>query len=181
MSASSMSEGSEDGFDEQSASSMGEGSGEGSEKDSENSSDGQSTPKSESLGPYKDADDIIKLSMTSGVEPNPVQPGLYIEGIGIVGLPLGERDAKAIIQASHQAPFGKGNETLVDVTVRKTWELNADQFQLRNPAWSKFLQKILDNTAEALGVHVSGLRAELYKLLLYEEGAMFKLHQEQVP
>ncbi|KAK5149252.1 hypothetical protein LTR04_007275 [Oleoguttula sp. CCFEE 6159] len=110
-----------------------------------------------------------------------VQPGLYIEGIGIVGLPLGERDAKAIIQASHQAPFGKGNETLVDVTVRKTWELNADQFQLRNPAWSKFLQKILDNTAEALGVHVSGLRAELYKLLLYEEGAMFKLHQEQVP
>ncbi|TKA54697.1 hypothetical protein B0A49_12854 [Cryomyces minteri] len=171
---------------------MAEGSGEGSEKDSENSSDGQSTPRSERLGSYKDADDVIAALaesldkveavgsfVSSGVEPNPVQPGLYIEGIGIVGLPLGERGAKAIIQASHQAPFGKGNETLVDVTVRKTRELNADQFQLRNPAWPKFLQTILGNIAEALGVHVSGLRAELYKLLFYEEVATSRLRQEQ--
>ncbi|TKA79700.1 hypothetical protein B0A49_01456 [Cryomyces minteri] len=151
-------------------------------EDSENSSDGQSTPRCERPGSYKDADDTIAALAesldkveavgsfaSSEVEPNPVQPGLYIEGIGIVGLPLGERGAKAIIQASHQAPFGKGNETLVDVMVRKTRELNADQFQLRNPAWPKFFQTILGNTAEALGVHVAGLRAELYKLLLFAD------------
>jgi hypothetical protein len=48
-------------------------------------------------------------------------PGLYIKGAGTIGLPLSDRDAEALIKASHQAPFGKGSQTVVDVSVRKTW------------------------------------------------------------
>ena len=35
-------------------------------------------------------------------------PGLNIEGIGIVGLPLTRDAARRVIDACHQAPYGKG-------------------------------------------------------------------------
>ncbi|KAI9771775.1 MAG: hypothetical protein M1835_006386 [Candelina submexicana] len=115
---------------------------------------------------------------TFGISANAVNPGLFITGIGPIGLPLSPRDAKAIKKASHQAPFGKGSDTIVDTSVRKTQEIDAHQYELRNPAWQKYLQDIIDNVAKDLGVGPSGVRAEPYKLLLYEKGAMFKPHRD---
>ena len=46
---------------------------------------------------------------TSGVANDIPLSGLSVRGVGPIGFPLGEQDAKAIIGASHQAPFGKGN------------------------------------------------------------------------
>ena len=54
--------------------------------------------------------------------PNPV---LRLGDLGTVGLPLGVRDAAAIIEKSEQAPFGKGERTLVDKEVRDTWQMDA--------------------------------------------------------
>lgn len=48
---------------------------------------------------------------------NANNPGLFIEGIGKVGLPLSDRDAADLSRTSHEAPFGKGSETFVDPTV----------------------------------------------------------------
>lgn len=69
---------------------------------------------------------------------------LSISGVGPVSFPLGEHDARAISGACHRAPFLKvsleagaliwflilkldasaaGSETIVDGSVRKTWEL----------------------------------------------------------
>ena len=59
-------------------------------------------------------------------------PGLLIEGIGKIGLPLSDRGAEGICRICHEAPSGKGSETLVDLTGRKSWELNLNQFNLRN-------------------------------------------------
>jgi len=47
-------------------------------------------------------------------------PGLYLNHGGTIGLPLSGRDAQAIIAASHQAPFERGEQTTVDKSVRKT-------------------------------------------------------------
>src|ERR1700753_38778 len=41
-------------------------------------------------------------------------PGLHIDGLGQVGLPLSPRDAEAIAQIGKQSPFGKGGQTVVD-------------------------------------------------------------------
>lgn len=112
--------------------------------------------------------------------PSPVtNPGLWIKGAGTIGLPLSERDAKAIIDAAHRAPYGKGAETLVDVNVRKTWELEPGDFEIRNPEWTELVRRVLRIVAVGLGV-AGGIAAELYKMLLYDEGAMFKPHQEYV-
>ncbi|TVY39810.1 hypothetical protein LSUB1_G005264 [Lachnellula subtilissima] len=74
--------------------------------------------------------------------------GIYLKEGGLVGLPLSDRDAEAIIAASHQAPFGKGEETLVDTSVRKTWEVFPGHFELKNPAWQPFVKTVVAKGSE---------------------------------
>ena len=109
-----------------------------------------------------------------------VDPGLFVDGIGNVGLPLTSSDAQQIMTLGKQAPFGRGSDTFVDTSFRKTIELNPDKFRLRNAAWQEELQDIVSQVAPKLGFHdgTSNIQAELYKLLLYDQGAMFKSHKE---
>lgn len=104
------------------------------------------------------------------------------------------RDAAAIKLSSEQAPFGKADQTIVDKSVRDTWEIDAQrvrscdivispglsaddafgiQVQFENPAWQSFLDDTVRDACEALGVdfEASKPRCELYKLLLYEAGS----------
>ena len=106
-----------------------------------------------------------------------VNPGLYVEDLGLVALPLLPPIAKEIAQRSRQAPFGKGDLTLVDTTVRKTWELDASRFKFQNPAWEPYLTLLAITAVTQLGVETR-FRAEPYKLLLYEEGAFFRPHKD---
>ncbi|KAI2156532.1 hypothetical protein LOZ03_003062 [Ophidiomyces ophidiicola] len=57
-----------------------------------------------------------------------VSPGLHINGLGLVKLPLSQADAAAIIDVCHRSPFGQGTETLV-TSVRKCWELDAKRYK----------------------------------------------------
>lgn len=109
-------------------------------------------------------------------------PGLEIDGRGF-GLPLHEHDALAIISKCHRAPYGKGTETIVNESYRKTWEIDATRIQLRHPAWPAELEKIVKTACDGMGIAggTSAVEAQLYKLLVYEEGAMFKQHKESVP
>ena len=94
-------------------------------------------------------------------------------------LPLSEDDAQTLVRESHQAPFGKGTETVIDESVRKTWEIDAGKVQFLNTRWQHCLDQIVKNVAEELGV-AGNVCAEFYKMLLYEKGAMFKPHKEYV-
>jgi hypothetical protein len=111
---------------------------------------------------------------------NPPNPGLYLKKGGPISLPLSDRDAEVIIAASHAAPFGKGEETIVDTSVRKTWEISPTDFEIRNKSWEQFLGSVVAMASTGLGIHAAGMgiSAELYKMLLYDKGAMFKSHQE---
>ncbi|KAH9917888.1 uncharacterized protein BXZ73DRAFT_80729 [Epithele typhae] len=102
--------------------------------------------------------------------PNPL---LSINGFGSVGLPLGVRDALAIKEHAAQAPFGKADKTIVDKTVRDTWEIDGSKIHFRSAAWKPFMDTLVRNICETLGVnfHASRPRCELYKLLLYEKGS----------
>ena len=117
---------------------------------------------------------------TSGTVPQAVNPGLTINGLGGVGLPLSVRDAWELSKIAHQAPFGKGTETFVDTNVRKTWELDPSQFTLQNPEWQQCVHGLTTRVATELGIlrGDKDVRAELYKLLLYEEGAFFDHHKD---
>lgn len=61
--------------------------------------------------------------------PNAPDPGLCLlaNDIGTVKLPLSTRDAELVRSGCRQAPFGQGERTIVDTTVRDTWEMDANQ------------------------------------------------------
>jgi len=109
-------------------------------------------------------------------------PGLFITGLGTIGLPLSVRDAQAIASSpvTQQSPFGKGSQTLVDTSVRKSWQIDPEHFQLRNPTLDDWVNRMVETVAEKLNVACGSenVTAELYKLLLYEEGAFFLPHQD---
>ena len=109
-----------------------------------------------------------------------VDPGLHVSGIGDISLPISSANAKAIILAGSQAPFGRVTKTIIDTNFRNTKELSPDKFHLRNPAWEQELQEIVSHLGSGLGFHdaCSSITAILYKLLIYDEGAMFKAHKE---
>lgn len=103
--------------------------------------------------------------------------GLFVQGVGDIGIPLREEQARQLIAQSRQAPFGRGSETVVDTSVRNTWELDASQFGFRHDDWFKVYTFCIQHTARQLGI-TSPIRAEPYKMLIYETGAMFKAHTE---
>ncbi|KII94746.1 hypothetical protein PLICRDRAFT_96854, partial [Plicaturopsis crispa FD-325 SS-3] len=115
-----------------------------------------------------------------GSYPDAPNPFLRVEGLGDVGLPLSTRDAQAIIVHSKHAPFGKGERTVVDTTIRDTWEIDASQVHIDNPAWNTWMESVVREVCGTLGVDCksSKPRFEPYKLLLYETGSHFLPHQD---
>ncbi|RMZ87767.1 hypothetical protein DV736_g4993, partial [Chaetothyriales sp. CBS 134916] len=107
-------------------------------------------------------------------------PGLFVKDVGEIGLPLSSRDAEQIIAHCRQSPFGKGSETIVDTSVRNSFELEPGQFELRNVAWKDCIVVLVKIVYAELGLACGhkNVNAELYKLLLYREGAFFKSHQD---
>ena len=105
-------------------------------------------------------------------------PGLEVDGLGAVRLPLGESQARKLIKQCSQAPYGKGTETLVDTNVRRVWELDPGRFKLTNRKWDELVSTITDETRVALGLDGSKLAARLYKLLVYEKGSFFLSHRD---
>jgi hypothetical protein len=53
-----------------------------------------------------------------------VDLGLEVEALGRVPVPLKRGIAKSLIATCRPAPYGKGTETLVDIRIRNTFELD---------------------------------------------------------
>ncbi|KAK5718202.1 hypothetical protein LTR17_015775 [Elasticomyces elasticus] len=100
---------------------------------------------------------------TFGAIPYLPDPYLAVDAGPPIMLPLGHPDALRIMTASHLAPFGRGLETLVDQ--------------------SDYMNTAIRDCCKGLGLENVNIQAQLYKLLLYEPGAMFKPHTdtEKVP
>ncbi|RXW22517.1 hypothetical protein EST38_g3330 [Candolleomyces aberdarensis] len=125
-----------------------------------------------------DLDKNFYCNFTAAGAPN---PGLSIEGIGPIGLPLTDRDANLIISVASQAPFGKGEQTLIQRSVRDTWEIDPTKLTFRNPEWMPYVDKLASTTIwKGLDVapYTSRPRCEFYKLLLYQTGFHFLPHQD---
>ncbi|KAL6360247.1 hypothetical protein LRP88_05951 [Fusarium phalaenopsidis] len=124
----------------------------------------------------------IAGTFASSAPVSPLSPGVFVHGVGEVAAPLTEFQACQLIAQARQAPYGKGSETIVDTAVRNTWELDPGQFELRHPRFPGQVQTLCKHVAKTLGINGT-IKAELYKMLIYEKGAMFKAHTdtEKIP
>lgn len=108
----------------------------------------------------------------------PILPGLEIYNVGEIGFPLIPEQATLIRGVSEQAPFGKGEQTIVDTNVRRVWQLSPDQFRVKNKAWPDFLSGIVKTVQQELGLEDLQLEPQLYNLLLYDKDSFFLPHRD---
>lgn len=117
-------------------------------------------------------------SFCAGGQVPAILPGLEVEGLGPIGLPLTVKQAKELKRHCKQAPYGKGEKTVVDTSVRRVWRLEPDHFSLSNPEWDQFLKTTLGKVQDELGLETQALECHLYDLLLYEPGSFFLPHRD---
>jgi predicted 2-oxoglutarate/Fe(II)-dependent dioxygenase YbiX len=107
----------------------------------------------------------------------PILPGLEVEGVGAIGTPISPADAKRLIAHASQAPYGRGEETVVDTSVRNVWQIEPSHLVLRNADWNSHLAAIVAAVKEAFGIRHK-VEATLYKLLIYKNGSFFTEHRD---
>lgn len=105
-------------------------------------------------------------------------PRLHIEGVGELEFPISGAQARALRQVASPAPYGRGEQTLVDPKVRRTSQISAESCTLRDAArWEASLDQIVSHVQQELGI-TTDVRATLYKMLVYEEGDFFLAHRD---
>ncbi len=105
-------------------------------------------------------------------------PRVEVEGVGLISFPVPEVQIQQLIQQATRAPYGRGEETLHDDSVRNTWQLPASQVRIGGKSWEKTLSQLLAAVTDGLGCAEARVSAELYKLLVYDPRGFFKAHRD---
>ena len=83
-------------------------------------------------------------------------PRVEIEGIGVLSFPVPASQIEAVIKRAHRAPYGRGEHTLVDTSVRNAWQLDSTDVRIGGKAWEKTFHQIMSTVIAGLGC--SGMR-----------------------
>ncbi len=105
-------------------------------------------------------------------------PKLEVEGVGVLSFPVPPAQIAALIQAATRAPYGRGEETILDESVRKVWQLPSDSVRIGGKSWAASFDSILKQVVAGLGCAGLSVSAELYKLLVYDTGGVFLAHRD---
>ena len=105
-------------------------------------------------------------------------PKLEVDGVGVISFPVPEAQVHQLIERAVRAPYGRGEETIVDPAVRKVWQLEPAKVRLSGKSWEGSFQRIVSQVAAGLGCKAAMVSAELYKMLVYDAGAFFVAHRD---
>lgn len=105
-------------------------------------------------------------------------PRVEIDGVGMLSFPVPAPQIEAVIKRAHRAPYGRGERTIVDTSVRNAWQLDAADVRISGKAWEKTLNQIMSTVVAGLGCSGMKVSAKLYKLLVYETGGLFRPHRD---
>jgi hypothetical protein len=105
-------------------------------------------------------------------------PRIFVRDVGVLSFPVPSGQIEAVIAQCDRAPYGRGRETILDTNVRKVWQLAPSRFDIGGKSWPNTFQQILSICADGLGCTGASVSAEIYKLLVYDEGAFFKAHRD---
>lgn len=105
-------------------------------------------------------------------------PRVEVAGVGTLSFPVPAAQVRQLIGQASRAPFGRGEATILDESVRRVWQLPPDTVRLGGKSWEKTFARLLAAVADGLGCAEAGITAELYKLLVYDEGGFFAAHRD---
>ena len=87
-------------------------------------------------------------------------------------------DVEWLLGFAEPAPYGRGEETLLDPAVRDARQVGADKVQLEGPPWDRLRWKMLRAVAKEMGLRDATLHLKPLKLLVYPPGGHFALHAD---
>jgi len=90
----------------------------------------------------------------------PSMPEIFVKNFGQLSLPLTKSNADNLIKLCRQAPYGHGYETLVDTSIRDTFEIAPSQISFKNPDWQKKL-KLLKNMFATLVIQLPSIHEDI--------------------
>ena len=95
-------------------------------------------------------------------------PGLVVDGVGPVALPLHASQVGPLAARCVPEPFG-GESGVGDTTVRKTWQLGPDHFEITNPNWQAQVANVAHTACGKPGLDLASVTVapQLSKLVLY--------------
>ena len=109
----------------------------------------------------------------------PNAPSISINNYGILPLPINDAVYKSIASIFEDSPFGLGEETVFDKSVRNSIQLDPSKFAITN---QEFCHKVsvLVNTKikETIGLCDSEIYALPYKLLVNKTVGKFQAHRD---
>ncbi len=85
--------------------------------------------------------------------------------------------AEQLIATAERAPYGRGEKTLTDLEIRRTWQIAAERIAFTGKHWPATLAAIVARIAETLGID-GEVTASPYKLLIYDTGSFFVPHRD---
>jgi hypothetical protein len=73
--------------------------------------------------------------------------------------------------------FSTRSRSLLDIGVRRSWQIGADRVRIAGKHWARTLEGILARVAEGLGLN-EPIADERYKLLICDQGSFFASHRD---
>jgi hypothetical protein len=105
-------------------------------------------------------------------------PKVEVENVGVLSFPVPRSQIAALVQCATRAPYGRGEKTILDESVRKVWQLPSDKVRVTGKSWAASFETILRQAASGLGCEGIVVSAEFYKLLVYDTGGFFLAHRD---
>lgn len=84
----------------------------------------------------------------------------------------------ALVRRAQRVPYGRGEETIVDTSIRDVWQIAPGKVQIGGKSWAVNFENILSKVKAGLGGDDTSVSAELYKLLVYDHGGFFLSHRD---
>lgn len=104
---------------------------------------------------------------------------LEVAGVGNVTFPISRAKAAALCRVAKPARHGFKDRTVLDTSVRDTWEIAKSKIKIDERRWRAALSSSLERIAERLGLGPGAeLRASLHNMLVYAPGQFFTTHQD---
>jgi hypothetical protein len=78
-------------------------------------------------------------------------PRVEIEGAGTLSFPVPDAQIADVIRRAERAPYGKGEATIIDTSVRKVWQVTADHVKIGGKSWGVNFDHVLSKVKTGLG------------------------------
>ncbi len=105
-------------------------------------------------------------------------PKVDVDGVGTLSFPVPEAQFAAIVRQAERAPYGRGEQTIIDTSVRKVWQIAPGKVRIGGKSWAANFESMLSKVSAGLGCGGVTVSAELYKLLVYEREGFFLPHRD---